>query len=469
MDKKTVIVWLNQDLRIEDNLALYHACKNYDFVIILYLLESTLEKELGHYQRWWLYHSLNSFNQTLSKKYKNKLIFFKDNSHQKLTALIKKQAVGGIYWNRSYMPHDIIYEKLFKKLSKTHKIELQSFNSHLLIDPTTLLNKSGQYFKVYKAFCRAASKPLRQLKTCPAFHIKRGRNVKSDTLKKIILPLEKKAQTKFNVLEKPSEALALKQWKNFMHKKLKKYASQKDYPANQKTSRMSAYLHFGQVSPRHMLKTLKKSTNRKGSQALIDELLWREFSYYILYHFPKFPKTNFNAHFNQFRWNKKPSQLKKWQQGLTGYPIIDAGMRELMETGFMHNRVRMIVASFLIKDLLIHWRYGAAWFLKHLFDADLANNSMGWQWVAGSGPNAAPFFRIFNPMLQSEKFDRDGLYIKKWIPSLKDLDAKWIHQPWNAPLDVLKKAKVKIGLTYPKPIVDHIVASKKAMQYYKKL
>ena len=241
------------------------------------------------------------------------------------------------------------------------------------------------------------------------------------------------------------------------------------FPSVHKTSRLSPYLHFGEISPKQILSACIDQLSNNEYAAFIRELVWREFSFYLLYHYPDMATNNIKPSFNSFPWQQNKKLLTAWQRGLTGYPIIDAGMRELWQTGYMHNRVRMIVASFLIKNLLIDWREGEAWFWDCLFDADWANNSASWQWVAGSGMDAAPFFRIFNPILQSKKFDADAIYIKKYIPELSNLDTKYIHDPSSAPEHVLKQAGIELDKQYPKAIVDLKATRERALTAYKQL
>ena len=281
-------------------------------------------------------------------------------------------------------------------------------------------------------------------------------------------------QNKFKNYWQPGEKMALKQLDNFIDSKLEFYKLNRDIPFEDYTSKLSPYLSLGEISPKFIWNKLQdiKSTgdyNHIDIEKYQAQIIWREFSNYLLYHFPELPNKNFNEKFNNFRWNNEQSKLNLWKKGLTGYPLIDAGMRELWETGHMHNRVRMVVASFLIKDLLIDWRIGAAWFEETLLDADIANNSASWQWVAGSGVDSAPYFRIFNPILQSEKFDSKGLYIRKWCKELDKLDNKFIHKPWQAPKEELKQAGVVLGETYPFPIIEHDKARKRALELYKLL
>ncbi|WP_415008652.1 cryptochrome/photolyase family protein [Aestuariivirga sp.] len=253
------------------------------------------------------------------------------------------------------------------------------------------------------------------------------------------------------------------------------YGASRDLPAMDGTSRLSPHLHFGEISPAQCWHAVRAAAAQRhgavdaDAEKFLTELLWRDFSWHLLHHFPELPEKPFRPEFADFPWETNPQSLKAWQKGLTGYPIIDAGMRELWATGFMHNRVRMIAASFLIKHLLIPWQEGKRWFWDTLVDADLANNAASWQWVAGSGADASPYFRIFNPVLQGEKFDSQGDYVRRWVPELAKLPAQWIHKPWEAPPSIMSSAGVIIGKTYPAPIVDHGFARSRALAALKTL
>ena len=252
------------------------------------------------------------------------------------------------------------------------------------------------------------------------------------------------------------------------------YEKDRDRPDLSRSSRLSPHLHFGEISPQRVwqavtrkIESSRNSQERKSLEAYLRQIGWREFARHLLYHFPHTEREPLYEAYKKFPWSRKQDVLPAWQKGLTGYPIVDAGMRELWHTGWMHNRVRMITASFLTKDLLIHWEKGAAWFWDTLVDADLGNNSLGWQWVAGCGADASPFFRVFNPVTQGRKFDPEGLYIRKWIPELAGLPTRWIHEPWEAPPLLLVEAQVHLGETYPYPIVDHAEARNRALQSYR--
>ncbi|MCG8432539.1 MAG: DNA photolyase family protein, partial [Gammaproteobacteria bacterium] len=265
----------------------------------------------------------------------------------------------------------------------------------------------------------------------------------------------------------PGEAGALKQLDEFCHFRMLDYMEKRDIPGTQGVSRLSPHLHFGEVSPRQVWWAVKDADAGKetaGAAGYLREIGWREFAHYILFHFPHTPAEPMYEKYRDFPWREGHEDLlRAWQQGQTGYPIVDAGMRELWSEGWMHNRVRMIVASLLVKNLRIPWQKGARWFWDTLVDADLANNTMGWQWSAGCGADAAPYFRIFNPVTQSEKFDPDGAYIRKWVPELERLPDKWIHKPWDTPAEVQKECGFRPGVDYPSPVIDYATSRREAL------
>lgn len=439
-----IIVWFRKDLRLSDNPALYAAAKK-GVVLPLYILDETL----GAASKWWLHHSLLALEESGVP-----LILRSGDPEKILAQLLKETKAEAIYWNRCYEPESIKRDIQLKK-----KFPVESFNGSLLHEPWEILNDSEEFYKVYTHYWKKSLKLDKIEKPLPKPQVRWAKGVRTEKLSSWkLLPTHPNWASKFDSFWEIGEEAAQKKLRSFISTSLKAYGHDRDFPAIVGTSRLSPHLHFGEISPRQIWHAAPHASK------FLSEIGWREFSYYLLYHFPKLPTAPFRPEFAKFPWKKNGKALKAWHQGKTGYPIVDAGMRELWSTGWMHNRVRMIVASFLIKDLLQPWQEGAAWFWDTLVDADLANNSASWQWVAGSGADAAPFFRIFNPVLQGKKFDPDGTYIKRWVPELAKVPPKWIHEIWEAPEEIQALAK-----NYPSPIVDHEEARKIALMAFQKL
>lgn len=452
------IVWHMRDLRTEWNPALSAASAECDRVIPLYIYSEDLEK-MGEASLWWLHHSL----EELSDAYHAlglKLLYLKGDPEKVLHQLISKTGATNLYFNANFEPTIFKLEKKLCKAFEKGGVQCHVFNGNHLIDPREIEVKPGKPYSVFTPFYKACEKHLHLPKKPPLPRKIQGvSGLKSDKLS--LLP-KKSWIEKLENNWKPGRKEGLKSLNNFTTSRLTRYAKERDFPGIKGTSTLSPYLHFGEISPYEVY--LKAS-----SEPFRRQLFWREFGTYFLFHFPKAAKENWNSKFDAFKWDNKPSFLRKWKEGKTGYPIVDAGMRELYETGWMHNRVRMIVASFLIKDLFIHWKEGEKWFWDTLVDADKANNVLGWQWTAGSGPDAAPYFRIFNPVLQGLKFDPSGSYIRKYVPELAKLPNKWIHHPWEAPKEVLEEAGVELGKTYPEPIVEHRASREEALKRFQKI
>ena len=457
MSKGIAIHWFRQDLRITDNPSLETAAE-FDAVLPIYILddENSQEFKMGSASRWWLHNSLQSLNESLD----GKLSIYSQNPEIVIQELLKKYEVKAVFWNRCYEPWRIDRDIDIKAYLDDKNIENKSFNSHLLWEPWEISKDDGTPYRVftpyYKKGCLNAEEPRLPSKNLNIDTIFYDQDCEQiDTLD--LLP-HINWYSQIQEAWKPGEEGAQKRLDQFLEEGLLDYKEGRNFPFKENVSRLSPHLHFGEISPNEVWYQAKTKESVSGIQKSLEhflsELGWREFSYYLLYHFPSLPKQNFQAKFNKFPWIKNESFLESWQKGETGYPIVDAGMRELWQTGYMHNRLRMVVGSFLVKNLLIDWREGEDWFWDCLVDADLASNSAGWQWVAGSGADAAPYFRIFNPVTQGLKFDPEGEYTKKYVPELKLLPNKFLFSPWEAPKEILEKAGIELGKDYPEPIVD---------------
>lgn len=469
----TAIVWFRQDLRLADNPALIAGARAAKVLPVFILEDANRTGEahpLGGASRWWLHRSLSALREDLGG-----LLLVSGDARIVLPALAERCGASAVYWNRCYDPHAIERDSHIKADLKAAGIEVQSFNGSLLHEPWELQTKSGGPFKVYTPFWRAARQkqvavPLSRPDRLDLAEITDTEDLDDWNL----LPSKPDWAKGFSPVWRPGEKSALTQFQRFLAEGLEGYGELRDRPDRPNVSRLSPHLHFGEISPRQVWAltqglAAKHPRLEEDAAKFLSELGWREFSHHLLYHFPNMLSDNWKPAFDAYPWRENAEDLAAWQSGRTGYPIVDAGMRELWASGYMHNRVRMIAASFLVKHLRIDWRRGEAWFRDTLVDADLANNAAGWQWVAGSGADAAPYFRIFNPMTQGAKFDPDGVYVRRWCPELAKLETKHIHAPFNAPADVLSRAGVHLGETYPVPIVDHAKARAAAMAGYEEV
>ena len=457
MTENKSIHWFRQDLRIEDNLSLSAASKA-GSLIPIYILDDINSKEfsMGAASKWWLFQSLKSLNDSLN----GNLHIFKGDPKEIFEKITSEHEINHISWNRCYEPWRIQRDKELKNSLELKNIHVESFSGSLLWEPWNISKDDGTPYRVftpfYKKGCLNSDEPRLPIDAPVINNFTDG--VESDGLESLNLLPEINWYKGFEDLWSPGEIGANRSLDEFLEEGLLNYKEGRNFPSQKYVSRLSPHLHFGEISPNEVWYRAKTKENVTGIEKSLahfhSELGWREFSYYLLYHFPDLPNVNFQKKFDIFPWRENKELLKLWQEGRTGYPIVDAGMRELWETGYMHNRLRMIVGSFLVKNLLIDWREGEKWFWDCLVDADLASNSASWQWVAGSGADAAPYFRIFNPVTQGLKFDSEGEYTKKYVPELKDLPNKYLFSPWEAPTDVLKAAGVELGKNYPEPIVD---------------
>ena len=459
------IMWFRQDLRLSDNPALTHAAER-GTVVPVYILDDG-GRPLGGASRWWLHKSLAALKNNVPE-----LILMRGDPLDVLNALIDQTGADAVCWNRCYEPHAIARDKTIKAALRERGLDVQSFNGSLLVEPWEVKTGQGGPFKVYSPFWRAAqrqevARPL----DAPKIDAEAAPTYGDDLDDWNLLPSSPDWAEGWDNLWQPGEAGAQARLESFLENGLAGYGGLRDRPDKANVSRLSPHLHWGEISPRQIWTRAqfvaeREPAYRKDVDKFLSEIGWREFSYHLLYHFPTLPEHNWRPAFDAYPWRDDDADLKAWQKGQTGYPLIDAGMRELWQTGYMHNRVRMVVASFLVKHLRLHWSHGEAWFWDTLLDADLANNAASWQWVAGCGADAAPYFRIFNPMTQGEKFDPDGAYVRRWCPELAGLDNKMIHAPFKATEEVLRAAGVILGTTYPRPIVDHAAARSAALAGY---
>ena len=468
--KNINVMWFRQDLRLADNPALTNALED-GKTLPIFILDNVNSKEHinGAASKWWLHHSLIKLNKSL----KNKLCFFVGNPIDILDEIHKQFEISNIFWSRCYEPWRIKRDKKIKKYFSDQNVNVNTFNGSLLWEPWNIAKKDGTPYKVftpyYRKGCLNSDKPRMPL---PVPNLSNLISIDNHDLKIEDLELMPKHNwyNKMISLWSPGEEGAHSKIEEFISNGLNNYKEGRNFPSNQNVSQLSPHLHFGEVSPNQVWYRAKTKEGKLGIKKDLDhflsELGWREFSFNLLYHFPFLPKENLQKKFDNFPWDNDKDKLKKWQKGLTGYPIVDAGMQELWQTGYMHNRLRMVVGSFLVKNLLLHWHHGERWFWDCLIDADLASNSAGWQWIAGSGADAAPYFRIFNPITQGQKFDPDGKYTRKYLPVLNDMPDKFLFNPWEAPEDVLRSAGVKLGENYPLPIVEIGSSRQKALEAF---
>ena len=467
----TGIFWTREDFRIENNPALSFATQNHDNVIALYIYNNNDFDNKREAQKWWVYKSLETLKKELSD-YKINLEIVKGDELEIFSKFNKKDKLS-VYWNKIYEPDVIAKGKKIRDLFIKNEINYKYFKGNILNEFQEITKNDGTPFKVFTPFWRNAEQVYLNQPPSKNYIVKK--KIKKITIfKKCIEPIEilpkKNWYKKFEKYWKVSENDSKKILKNLIENKIKNYGTSRDIPSIEGTSKLSPYIKHGQI---HVGSIWKKCSEIKskgiGYRKYINELGWREFSHSLINYFPEFLKGNFRKEFDKFPWAKNEKFLKAWKRGMTGYPIVDAGMRELYETGWMHNRIRMVVGSFLVKHLRINWTEGEKHFRNCLLDFNKANNVAQWQWVAGCGADAAPYFRIFNPILQGEKFDKEGNYVKKWVPELKNVPNKFIHKPWEMELKYQEAIKTIIGKDYPGPIVIHEKARAAALEAFQSL
>ena len=466
-----IIVWFRNDLRVSDHAALYNSSKSGAPIIPVFIYDSgsMQDWDYGAAQKYWLHHSITALKSDLPE-----LVLRRGDTIINLLEIAKTYNARAIYALRSYEPSAVIIENQLHEIGENVGIEFKRFAGNLLIEPERLKNKSGKDFQIYTPFFKAvfASDLVRTPLPRPD-KLECVEGVESDDLETWDL-LPTKPDWSKGFPNSVGEKAAHQRFADFLPH-IENYSNGRDIPAQNSTSYLSPHLRFGEISPAQIWQKIHEITPSPSGNyyKFLAEVGWREFSYHLLNRYPNMPERPMKAQYENFPWatesNEKAQNLRAWQRGQTGYPIVDAGMRQLWETGYMHNRVRMIVASFLIKHLLIEWQIGAKWFWDCLLDGDLASNSASWQWVAGCGMDAAPYFRIFNPILQGKKFDTSGEYVRKWVPELAKVPDEFIHCPFDAPSEILARAGVKLGQNYPKPIVEHNFARQRALGALKEI
>lgn len=473
MSQRPIVVLLHRILRVDDHPALAKAAEAGAPVIPLFVLDDRPDRwPIGGAKRWWLHHTLSALARELAAL-GAPLVLRRGDTEEVVGNVVDEADAEAVHVSRDYEPWAPALEQALKTLASDRDVELRRFAGRLLVDPDQIRTKAGDIYKVYTPFWRAVMEQgARTPVDAPERLIPPETPVDSDTLADWgLLPTAPDWASGFVPVWTPGAAGAHERFEAFVRDGLDTYDEMRNRPDKPGTSRLSPHFQFGEISPARcwyqVLPLLDRSGEvGKSAETFLKELVWREFSYHLLFHFPTLPVAAFKTQFEEFPWREDGDALKAWQKGQTGYPIVDAGMRELWATGWMHNRVRMIVGSFLTKNLLLPWQHGEAWFWDCLVDADLASNAASWQWVSGSGADAAPYFRIFNPVTQSERYDPEGDYIRMWVPELRGLPAKHIHAPWQAPDGILERAGITLGTTYPEPLVDHKATRERALEAY---
>lgn len=459
------MVWFRKDLRLADNPAWARAVAEGREVIPLYIYseEEAGQWAMGGASRWWLHHALKDLDGQLRQQ-GSRLTLRRGQSEAVLRCLMEEEGVTHVYWNRCYEPHRVRIDGRLKEALKQAGVTVWSGNASLVREPWEVATLGGQPYKVYTPYAKACAKladpeplPMPGRPMSPAVW------PASESLDSLGLLPRLAWDAAFAERWVPTREAALERMDGFLAHSVGSYGEARDYPAEDGTSSLSPYLHFGQIGPREVLQAVSMAPVSNGRTVYYREIIWREFAHHVLYHFPNTPEQPLQLKYAAFPWREDAASLRAWQRGLTGYPIVDAGMRQLWQHGWMHNRVRMIVASFLVKHLLISWRAGAAWFWDTLVDADLASNTLGWQWAGGCGADAAPYFRIFNPITQGAKFDPDGVYIRRFVPELAKVPTSCLHTPWEMSEGLQRAVGCVIGTDYPGPVVQHQAGRERAL------
>ncbi|MFD2113500.1 cryptochrome/photolyase family protein [Thiorhodococcus fuscus] len=473
----TAILWFRRDLRLDDNPALAAALASGSPVLPVYIHAPHEEAPWapGAASRWWLHRSLQSLDRSLQER-GTRLWITRGDSLAELRRIVAATGAAEVHWNRLYDPRIRERDAAIKQALRADGLRCESHNASLLFEPWEILTAQGQPYRVFSAFWRNAARRLPDIRPTATAQDIQWASIESPGLAIEDLALCPRIDWDAGLQASwtPGEQAALNMATRFLDARLERYGEDRDRPDVPGTSRLSPHLHFGEIGPRRLLELTRARAadpTEDPAEPFVREVGWREFAHHLLYHFPQTPTEPLNPRFADFPWKQDgtDTRLEAWHQGRTGIPMVDAGLRELWHTGWMHNRARMLVASFLTKNLLLPWQKGADWFWDTLVDADLASNTLGWQWTAGCGADAAPYFRVFNPVLQGQRFDPDGAYVKHWCPELARLPLKYLHQPWTAPTAVLTAAVVTLGTDYPHPMVDLATSRKLALAAWETL
>ncbi len=472
-----VIVWFRRDFRLTDNPALQAAAESGYPCLPVYIHDPAAEGDWapGAASNWWRHHSLQALGDALAERGLG-LVIRHGPAGDALANLIAETGAVAVHWNRLYEPALIARDTAIKSRLRDNGVSAVSHNAALLYEPWTIRTGSGTDYRAFTPFWRACQRTQEPPAPSPEPRLTAGASADGVTITDLGLLPRIRWDHGLATNWQPGEKGAQRRLDRFLDDGVSAYETARDQPAINGTSGLSPHLHFGEIGPRQIrTATLSALTHAdedadQSAQAFLAEIGWREFAHHVLYHHPDFPDQPLNARFADFPWRADPEPLlRAWQRGETGFPIVDAGMRQLWQTGWMHNRVRMIVGSLLVKNARIPWQTGERWFWDTLVDADLASNSLGWQWVAGSGADAAPFFRIFNPIRQGERFDPQGSFVAHWVPEIAGLPAKHRHAPWQAPAGVCRDAGVQLGHNYPRPVVDLQASRKEALAAFEQI
>ena len=468
----TALVWFRRDLRLVDNPALHAAVASGARILPVFIHDDAVAGDWsrGRASRWWLHRSLAELSEALQ----GSLIELRGDPATLIPELAHDFDIDAVYWNRCFEPWRVRDDERIKEQLLNAAIPVRTFNGTLLWDPPTIKKPDGTPYRVFTPYYRKGCLTRGIAPRSPLPAPAGLETVKLTDSRWLDAPRELSGFIPPDIdmsLWHPGEAGAADTLERFLESAVHHYEEQRNIPGVSGVSRLSAHLHFGEISPNQVWHAVRqRCTNgalSKDGDRFLSEIGWREFSNYLLYHNPDLPTTNLQRRFDRFPWGDDAVLLNAWKLGETGFPIVDAGMRELATTGYMHNRVRMVTASFLVKNLLVDWRHGARWFWENLVDADLANNSASWQWVAGCGADAAPYFRIFNPVAQGTKFDPKGDYVRRFVPELRALPDRYIHCPFDAPVDVLQQSGVRLGDNYPEPVTDLALSRQAALDAYR--